>query len=224
MKSSKNYKRFKTAQRDFKKLNEMQKNQVKRIVNKRRELKYYTYTYSGISVTTTGALTGLPFDIPQGITDKSRVGDQYELCGKIDMRLQVNANDVFNQMRFIIFQWKGVSTIAPKPDITDVLLVGPSGIVDVHSSYAHDTRSSYTILFDKTFTPIGNGTANYPLTTSSVINRRFLISLKKAAKDVDLIAGGGQGKNRLFFFYISDSSAALHPTFTASIKTVFRDS
>lgn len=219
--------RYRQAKKDYKSLKTLtatQKSQVKRIVNKRRELKYYTYTYSGISVTTTGALTGLPFDIPQGITDKSRIGDQYELCGNIDMRLQVSANDVFNQMRFIIFQWKGVSTIAPKPDITDVLLVGPSGIIDVHSSYAHDTRSSYTILFDKTFTPIGNGTANYPLTATSVINRRYLISLKKANKDVDLIAGGGQGKNRLFFFYISDSSAALHPTFTASIKTVFRDS
>lgn len=209
-----------------KKLTAEQKQQVKKMIVKDQELKYYGYTYSGVSITSTGSLSGLPFDIPQQTTsgsDTVRVGDQITLCGSVQMIMQLNVADVHNVVRLVILQWKSLSTATPTPVIGDIFLPGPSLAIDVHSIYNHDTRSSFNILFDRTFTLIGNGTTGYPYTTSSIINRSYNISLKRANKKVDYVGGGGQGKNRLFFYYISDSGISTHPTMTLSFKTVFRD-
>lgn len=137
-------------------------------------------------------------------------------------------NDTSNVVRVIVFQWHDVSTTAPDPSVSSILLSGPTGVIDYLSQYNHDTRQSYKILLDKTFTLNGNGTQAaalaYPLTTSSTIVRHYRISLKNARKHVQYQGGGTQATNRLFWIYMSDSAAPGHPGITGSFKTFFRDS
>jgi len=215
------------------KLNKRQAIQVKRIINVNRELKYLAINSAGaFNVTTTPQIDGSFFDIPQGTTDVTRVGDRINWCGKVRFRLQVfNAlgvsADNYNTQRWILVQYHPASTSAPTPVVTDILLTGPSGAVDVHSQYNHDKRQDYKVLFDRTFTTVGS--FNYAITADApgtAVTHRYMsynISLKKARKQVQYQGGGLQATNRLFWIYMSDSSATPHPTAIVSTKVFFRD-
>lgn len=218
------YRRGRYSKRS-RKLNVKQKVQVKRIINRSRELKYFPYSILGVSLTTTPAITGVPFDISQGDGDNNRDGDQYDLAGSISLKFQLLAGDTTNLVRMFVFQWKALSYATPVPVIGDVLLNGPSGSPDIWSQYNHDTRFSYTILWDRTYSLVGNGTSGtFPGTTSTQIYRTVRISLRRARKKVQLRGGGGQGTNRLFIVYMSDSGAATHPQLSYTTKTFYYDS
>lgn len=217
--------RRKYYRRKGKKLSPGQRRAVKSIINKSRELKYFPYSLIGVSVTSTGALTGVPFDVPQGDTDNSRDGDQFDLAGNISFRFQLLAGDTTNLVRIFFFQWKALSTSAPLPALSDILLNGPSGSIDVWSQYNHDTRKAYKILWDRTYNMVGNGTSGtFPGTTTSQIYKSVKVPLRKARRKVQLRGGGGQGTNRIFMVYLSDSGAATHPTLSYSTKLFFYDS
>lgn len=206
------------------KLNERQKRQVKKIMKKPLELKYFYYFPPAVvAISTTMALIGVPFDVPQGIGDTQRVGDHLQWAGSIDFRFTLTAADTTNIVRVAIVQWKSQSTAAPIPTPSDFFLNGPTGAPDIWSPFSHDNRNSITVLFDRTFELIGNGTANFPVTNITQISRKYSVSLKKAAKEVQFNAAGGQGKNRLFLAYVSDSAVATHPTIQYTTKTFFRD-
>lgn len=214
-------------------LNTRQKGQVKRLVRGRTEMKYFYWPNpttplpaAPTQVTTTPALTGVPFDIAQGTADTQRVGDAIQWASSFSLKYTWTIGDSTNIVRMIIFQWRDVSSILPIPDPANILIVGPSNAIDVHSQYNHDYRKSYTILFDQTLNLIGDGTAgNFPFTIYTERSFFKKISLKKANKDVNYIGGGGQAKNRLFFIFVSDSSfgAGTHPLLSYSIKINFYD-
>lgn len=208
------------------KLNKRQVKQVKKIINIQSELKYFPFNQTGFSVTSTSVLTGASFDVTQGLTDTSRIGDQLTLAGSIDFRLHLSSADSYNIIRWILIQWHPTSTTTPFPatDGSDVLVAGPSTAIDYLSMYNHDKRSDYTVLFDKTYTLVGNGTSGtYPYTTSSQIVKHYRISLKKASKKVQFVGAGLQASNRLFWIYVSDSSGVSHPQAAYSSKLFFRD-
>lgn len=196
------------------------------IINKSRELKFHAYTALGQAISSTGTLTGLPCDVPQGDTDTTRDGDSYDLAGNIQFKFQLLASDTTNLVRLVWFQWKDISTAAgPSPAASDIFFPGPSGAVDVWSQYDHDNRKSYKILFDRTYNLVGNGTSGtFPGTTTTQIYRSTTVSLKKARRKVQLKGGGLQGTNRIFFLPLSDSSAASHPVLTYTTKMFFYDS
>jgi len=141
--------------------------------------------------------------------------------------------DIYNNIRFIVFQWHPMTTGTPYPATSgsDILMTGPSGSVDIYSVYNHDTRQCYTILYDRVFTTIGCGNngvatgANVGVSdvTSSGVHQ-IRIPLTKARKDVQYNAGGLQATNRLGMFWVSDSSLATHPTLAFMSKVFFRDS
>lgn len=210
--------------RAYQKLNKRQVTQVKRVVNRGRELKYRQGESSSVGeiVTSGGTLIGTPFDVPQGVTDITRVGDRLQWAGKIDVRISFYCADSSNLVRFGIVQWHPTSTATPSPTINDLFLAGPSASVDVHSQYSHDNRPNFKILLDRTIQLVSvAGAAN--ATTTSVTFRRYLVSLKKAKKDVQYQGSGLQGTNRIFLFYISDSIAITHPTIVFTTKIFFRD-
>lgn len=219
--------------RNQRKLNKRQQKQVKSIIRRGQELKYFVFPQTPIGVTSGGSLTGIPFDIPQSAgasTDTSRIGDSIMWCGSIDFRLQITnglgvTSDQYNNVRVVIFQWHDTSTATPFPIVSNIFINGPSGSPDVYSQYNHDYRHEYKILFDRTFTTVsGNSAANTTQPPNLTINRNYKISLKKARKNVQYVGGSGQGSNRLFIFYISDSALATHPSIIYTTKVFFRDS
>jgi len=207
------------------KLNSKQRNQVKRLISNRQELKYIAGNGQDIVVDSTGALTGAPFDVPQGDTDITRDGDRLQWAGKIDFRFSLQhplgTSPPESIVRLILFQWHPNST----PVISSILLTGPTGASDVWSTHSHDNRQMFRILFDRTFHLVGNAAAaTTPNTTLTQIFRRFRVSLKKARKYAQYTGGTLTGTNRIFLIYISDAATLLRPTFTYSTKTFFRDS
>jgi len=203
------------------KLGPRQKKQVKTLIRNIQELKYLQYSDANRSISSTAFITGSNFDIGQGVTDQERDGDRYQWCGTMDFRISMVAGDTYNLLRCIVFQWHPDYV----PVVTDLLIVGPSGSQDVWSQYHHDKRQQYTILFDKTYKLVGNGTSGtFPGTDSSVQYRRHLISFKRATKRTQRIGGSLVGTNRMYMCFISDSAAPTHPVINWSSKVFYRDS
>jgi len=208
-------------------LTPLQARGVQRLIDRNTELKYFQYNSTATNVTTTATLTGIPFDVPQATTsstDVVRIGDAIKLKSSLDFRYTVFVGDTTNLVRVMIIQWKAQSTAAPFPTAADILLAGPSGAVDVHSHYSHDERFNIGFLYDKVHSMVGDaGAATTPYTTSSQITVNKRISLRRAAKNVQYRGGGGQGINRLFLLYVSDSNAVAHPTIVYATKMKFTD-
>jgi len=208
-------------------LSKRQRSEVNSLIHRQQELKYFSAVATATAVTVTGAITGVPFDVPQGDTDQSRDGDQLMWCGHIDLKLQcVNGQgataDIYNNIRYMIFQWHPSST----PTSAAILLNGPSGAPDIYSNYNHDQRQQYLVLFDRVFTTVGAGNTA-PIPNTNIVTtglKTFRVSLERATKKAQYQAGGATGTNRLYVLYLSDSALATHPTLAYATKVVFRDS
>lgn len=213
-------KSYDTQTRYQRKLNRRQRKEVKNIMVRNTELKYYPSFFS-TTASSTATLIASIFDVPQGVTDQNRIGDELTLVG-LQFRIQTIVADTNNQVRFIIFQWHP-NTGTGNPVPTDILLAGPSGNPDIYSLYNHDKRQDYKVLHDSLYTMNGNGTANYPITTSSIQFRQYNVSLSKARKKIHYIGGGLNATNRLWCIYLSDSIAIPHPQIIVATKLTFRD-
>jgi len=198
---------------------------VKKLANGPVEVKYQDIVFQA-GVTSAGAIV-LITNIPQGITDNSRVGDQLMIK---DMFLNLTAvvADTSNLVRFIIFQWKPQSI----PVVSDILFNGPTLNPDVWSQYSNDTRQDYRIIFDSLNSMIGNGTvvpvtlSQYPPQDSSqpiiAWNRRMIAPIKR----VQYVGGSTTvASNLCYILYISDSAplAPPHPVVTGVIRTHYTD-
>lgn len=200
------------------KLNKREKNEVKRLIAVRQELKFYVSQTSVQTVSSSGVLFQLT-NMAQGDTDQDRDGDRLMLK-KFFVRGAVQYADVTNLFRIIFFQWKPAST----PTISSILLPGPSTAPDVWSSYAHDSRQQFNILWDKTWHLEGNASAaTAPLTPSS--QKLFKVSIsRRFAKQLQYAGGTTTGTNQIYYLAVSDSAAVSHPTVTMSVKFHFTDS
>lgn len=171
--------------RKGKKLGYRQKKQVKLIINKSRELKFHAYTALGQAISSTGTLTGLPCDVPQGDTDTTRDGDSYDLAGNIQFKFQLLASDTTNLVRLVWFQWKDISTAAgPSPAASDILFPGPSGAVDVCPSTTTTIASlirSYSIAPTILSATVLPGLSRVLPLPRSIVRPQYLLR-KRAAK------------------------------------------
>lgn len=200
------------------KLNKREKNEVKRLISVRQELKYHVSQTSALAVGTAGQIFQIS-DIPQGDTDITRDGDRLMLK-KFFVRGSILYSDATNIFRLIFFQWKPATT----PTIASILLNGPSVAPDVWSSYAHDQRQMYNILWDKTWHLEGNAAAaTSPLTPTS--QKLFKVTIaRRFAKQLQYTAGTTAGTNQIWYLALSDSAAVGHPGITMSVKFHFTDS
>jgi len=219
------------------KLTARQKADVKRLIHINQELKYFPFLFASTGISSTMTIDGTMFDVPQATTtspDTRRIGDSLMWCGTMEVNLLVvnglgATGDTYNNVRVVIFQWHDVSQATPVPLASSILLNGPINTTtpDVLSVYNHDNRHQYTILYDNTFSTVGSGqSASQPLTaaTSAGVHRIRINLNKLARKNVQYVGGGGQGSNRFFMLYGSDSVLATHPFLVFSSKVFFRDS
>lgn len=201
-------------------LNVRQKKQVKSLIRNVQELKYHVTNASAVALSSSPALRDISA-VAQGDTDQTRDGDRLQLCGKIDFHFSLLIADTTNIIRITWFQWKPGTT----PAASDIYLNGPSGAIDVYSTYSHDNRQMYRILSDKMYNMVGNAaTAQTCNTTTTQIVRKQRINLKKVRKMVQYGGGGTDGTNKIYFFVFSDSALVTHPLITYSTKLFFRDS
>lgn len=224
-----------TPSRAGSKLTKRQKREVKKLIANEAELKYLAFSQIGTTSTSTPSVVGASFDVAQGVGDQQRVGDRLRWCGFIQLKIQAVAGfnsataDVYNNVRFVIFQWHPNST----PAATDVFINGPTGGVDNFSQYNHDKRQMYTILFDKNFKVVsGTNTNASTAVDGHIISGVLSYDIKLKGKkwmapfesEVQYVGGGATATNRLYTMHVSDSAFATHPTIEWTTKIVFRDS
>lgn len=208
------------------KLNKKQTKQVKQIINKNLELKYYDATLGPFGQPNTWQISGIS-SIPQGQTDSSRIGDKLKMT-RWQLRVQFDLSggslaDATNHLRFVCFQWKPFTI----PVVADIFNLGLGAAEDNFSFYQHDKKANYHILFDREYFLAGNGfldtndIASVGCCTSKYV---FLsIPLKRAIKQIDYIAGGVTGNNKLYIATCSDSSVTPHPVISIQSHIEFYD-
>lgn len=208
-------------------MNKRQKREMNAILNRRSELKFYVTNQGGVNITSTWAVAKAAL-ISQGTADEDRTGDRITWCGNIEMIINViNAtgvnSDLYNNCRFILFQWHPNDSTAPTA--SNILLNGVTGSVDTSSHYSHDNRQLFTILWDRTFKTVGNfqgaGTPGTSDSQSGIVH--FTIPMMRAKKQVQFLSGSTAGTNQLYLLYASDSSAAAHPQAYWGIKGFYRN-
>lgn len=184
--------------------------QVKRIVARRQELKYFAVLSNFAAITAATYMIDLT-QIPQGDTDSTRDGDHLMLCGtpEFHVRFQndlTGAGDAGAMYRLIIFQWHPSNGTAPIG--SDILLTGVSGAVDYTSFYSHDKRQLYTILYDECFKTWGHGAGGAGPGTNQTDSglHRIKYSFAKAQKQCQYQGGSTSGTNQIYMFMIHSSA------------------
>lgn len=217
-----------------KKLNRRELKQVKRIVNVSQETKFLDTPILTTAISTTPTISDLSI-VPQGQTDNTRGGDRIKWYNQALLRYTflgaesaiVLANDIYNQVRLIIFQFHPSAVAGTTPVASQILLPGPTTFIDIHSHYSHDGKQDFTILYDKTFTMVNNfkdtaaGYTTYMANHVKYVNLR--LNLKRARKQVQYVGAGINGTNKIYEMVISDSGATPFPSFTRQARLYYKD-
>jgi hypothetical protein len=196
-------------------LNLVQKQQVRAMTKVEEQLKYFLQQASNNAMTTTPVLFQLS-QVPQGVPDSSRIGDRL-YWRDIECRGWMEVGDPTNLVRFIIFQWKPNTT----PVVGNILLPGFSGSQDVSSTYSHDNRQLFTILYDSFQSLVGNGTATtYPGTDTT--QKTFYFKKSIPWKKVQYTGGSTTvGTNQIWYIRIADSGVVPNPFLNFTTKLTF---
>lgn len=206
------------------KLNNRQKQQVKTLIGRNLENKFFIANYTG-SVSTTPDLQPIAFPA-QGTTDNNRIGDEIKMKS-LRIHLQILKNSAattsFEFVRFVIFQWRPSSQFLA-PSAAQLFLTDPStGAISYRSFYSVDTKAEYSILYDKTWTFNG-----LPLDLTHQFNQyhNFNVSLRKAAKNIQFHAALTTGSHQLYYYIIGATAAGAGnlPAFNMSSQLFYSDS
>mgnify|MGYP004417261642 CR=1 FL=1 len=161
-------------------------------------------------------------------TDTTRIGDRVTLT-KIELRMQSEqrsfaGSQVGQANRIIIFQYKPVLATSAltnaDADISTILAVGPSaaGTADYNSlsTYQHDTRNDYHILYDQTFSQVDNGDF------SGIWSKVMRVPLKKAKKSISFIGGSLFGGYHIYIMVIGLAPELVN-YFSMNARVYFKD-
>lgn len=186
---------------------------VKRTLNECKETKYLLTSNVPATVPAAGVFHKLS-NIAQGVTDSQRIGDA--ICiNKLHLKYTVWAGDATNLIRVIVFQWKDNDSTAPTlPDI--LTQAGGTPGYEYYGSYVHDNLGNkFNVLYDKL---IGmNLASGAPKSVNKNMNMKYF------KKEIEFVAGGGNGFNHIYMLAISDSAASTHPSLQFSSYLTYTD-
>lgn len=195
--------------------------QVRQIVRKNIEKKYWTQQTAFIQTDSSGAIGSLT-DVPQNtaaVTDQNRTGDAVSIRSvefwwsalKEGGTIPAEAASA----RVIIFQWIPNST----PTVANILLaVGVGSVNACMTPYAHDYRDDFVILYDKVKTvhPHATEGSTAALPAGVVSNgqgvnmtnpEKIMITSGFRSRTIQYIAGGVTGSYKLYVLKISDHAS-----------------
>jgi len=178
-------------------LSALQKRQVKQIASSPLELKVFGQTSIGASCTTSGASLSLT-DVPQGITDITRLGDALQGVS-MELAIDVNstvASTVSSNVRVILFTWNQETAPTTANVIEGALLTTsncPLGYIDF------DSRKYIKVLVDELI--------SLPMTYLSASQARVTMRFKVPVKNkINFQTGSTTGANKIYLFYSSDKT------------------
>lgn len=190
-----------------------EKAEVKRLISAAKEKKYYQLTFSS-GVDTTGTVVDCT-PIPQGDSDSHRDGDEATIQ-EVDFSLLVRGADSTNLVRVVLVQWYQSTT----PTLANVIQgYEGSANLDFIRPTVHDTRKTFHVMYDRTFSLNDNS-------TGSADGYQILVKKKltPGRKKIQYTAGSTSGFNKIYALMFSDSGAAANPTPYGVVKTLYTDS
>lgn len=211
---------FKKRRRSFKKKKTLSAADVKRIAKSAvRDVLEHKHWDKLVEYTTAsptyplggaGIITDVT-DIPQGVLDADRIGDQITYTSW-QLRIMVNAPDSIAQIpgvfiRVIGFLWRAGAAFT----VGDILQTGNANRVEIISSYEHHTKPVRKILFDKTVSLFDRGGDNGTLLSRMSNNswvEKFYVNLTTTLKKSDRTlqydpAGSTTGFNKLYVLVLT---------------------
>lgn len=195
------------------KLNKRQTRQVKSIITRGQEKKYWITSQAAVGVDFSGTIWDLTL-VPQAAgasSDTTRDGDKITFKS-MEFRYTIANSGVNNIMRLIVFQWRSSSI----PTAGTVLQsLGSSNAVI--SSYTHDYHPVVTVLYDKVINLVN---VALPIYTG-----KKMIYGKKVHKQINYVAASTTvGSYKIYLLAVSDDGTATYPQIAFECKLNFTDS
>lgn len=197
------------------KLNPRQRTQVKRIMSIRQETKQYVNSVAMTSVLAVPAIQGSFSTIAQGTGQTARVGSSI-FMKRIRIRMTLQAADIQNSLRVIIFQWKeNNANLVPAP--TDIITLSTNPWQSAYN-YTHKLARNFHICYDRTFSLSSLGS---PVVIDRTIN---LYGKRLGAKHLVYEPATSSGTNQYYMLVVSDSVGAPNPAIGTTWEFYYTDS
>lgn len=186
-------------------LNRTQYRAVSRIIDKKKELKYFDVAATGTGMGTGGTIVSL-VDIGQGDTITTREGNKITLKS-LQFKAQLQRVTTDSQVRVCLFKWFS-PTPGTNPAVTDIFVTGGS----LHSLVKAGT-AQFKVLFDRTFNVLDSDSPT-----------RVISMFKRLRSDVHWTNATATNwtKNQYVLYFISDN-AINNPLISYQIRFRFVD-
>lgn len=190
---------------------------AKRVLRGEAESKYWTYPLDSFTVDTTGRMLDL-FSLaalPNGTTDTSRTGDTISVKS-FHMKGTMTAADNTNLIRVILFAWRPSSGTGT-PTVSDLLSASwASNYTLAYKSVDNSRDKEVKVFYDKTFPLISSTDKVYKMFSANV-------PFPNGHK-IQFIGGSSTvAANKFYIYFVSDSSAATHPSLLMNYRFYFTD-
>lgn len=137
------------------------------------ETKYVGRSSASSSIDSSGNLWDIS-DIPQGLTDSNRVGDQVRVTD-VELRYSatVAASGVPVQLRVILLQWNDLyDATTGLPTYDDILTSTYNATINAcNSAYNHDNRGTFRVLSDRTHSLSASNVTQAKITFRNVLRK-----------------------------------------------------
>lgn len=209
------------------KLNQRQKKEVKQIIGKRVESKFFDAGFGASNYTSTPAHTCLSL-IPQGGSDSQRVGDQVKLK-KLTLRMQFVGGDIYNTCRVVVYRYKQ-DTSVQGPITAEVYDSSAPGAEYVLCPVpALEKNDKFHIIWDKIVTL---PQTNYYTTSSQVTSTsnsvktwvKSFYGRRLGAKGLRFNPAATTGFGHIYVSIVSDSAILPNPTVYLNSRLEYTDS
>lgn len=192
------------------------KKQVKNLIARSQEPKYFDQNQTASSVSTAGNVYGALVIPTQGIGESQRVGDTLHIK-ELDIRLCLTAADSTQFLRVVIFQWQENNSVNP-PTIAKVFEQVATNPWAASLKMDYIESGTLKVIHDKLYSQCLNS-------DSAVISRRIKLTGKKLhKKKLEFDVTAVTGWDNYYIAAISDSVAVTHPTLAYCARATYMDS
>lgn len=199
--------------REGRKLTPAQKRQVKLIVGRDVEKKFFDKNMPGNAPTGSGLIVGSVINIAQGNNDTGRIGDKITLK-QMKIRTTITGADATNFVRLIWFQWTPLNSVQA-PSLSTLMQDPITWNSPLNES--NGAANLYRVISDKIYScSLSGSTAARSFTT-------VLYGRKIPRKQIEYQPSQATGYNQIYCAMYSDSTATAHPTVSVYMRTMYTD-
>lgn len=212
-----------TGSRQQRKLNKRQKREVKQIVGRRLESKYFDFGFGATGINSTPSIVQMSA-VPQGAADSNRVGDTLNLK-KLTVRMQFVGGDIYNTVRVIFFRFKQDTAVAA-PTVAEIYDNTATGSTYVLCPAPNlENQDKFHIIYDKVITlpQMNNGGSTTNTSNSVKTWVKSFYGRRLGPKRIRFTPATTSGWGHIYIAVVSDSIIAPAPTVYLNARMEYTD-